>query len=149
MGLMNIFDISGSAMSAQSIRLNTTASNMANADNAAGSAEQVYRGRRPVFATVSASALRQVNNGFAQPDFSDNGSVGVRIAGIVQDEREVQARYEPQHPLADAEGFVYYPNVNVVEEMSDMISASRSFQANVEVMNAARSMMQRVLNMGR
>ncbi|MDT8428268.1 MAG: flagellar basal body rod protein FlgC [Pseudomonadales bacterium] len=149
MGLMNIFDITGSAMSAQSVRLNTTASNMANADTAAGVADQVYRGRHPVFATVSASALRQVNNGFAQIDFSDNGAVGVRIAGIVEDDREVQARYEPQHPLADEEGFVYYPNVNVVEEMSDMISASRSFQANVEVMNAARSMMQRVLSMGR
>lgn len=140
MSLMSIFDVSGSAMSAQTIRLNTTASNMANADSAAGSAEQTYRARYPVFSSVQADVMRN-NNG-------NNGHPGVRVMGIVESEAPLEARYEPQHPLADSDGYVFYPNVNVVEEMSNMISSSRSFQINVDVMNAARTMMQRVLGMG-
>jgi flagellar basal-body rod protein FlgC len=144
MSLMNVFDISGSAMSAQTIRLNTTASNMANADSAAGSAEQTYRARYPVFSSIQADAMRARN-------FSgtgEGGHPGVRVMGIVESDAPLEARYEPEHPLADAEGYVFYPNVNVVEEMSNMISSSRSFQINVDVMNAAKTMMQRVLSMG-
>lgn len=144
MSLMNVFDISGSAMSAQTIRLNTTASNMANADNAAGSAEQTYRARYPVFSSIQEDAMRSRNFSGA----GEKSQPGVRVMGIVESDAPLEARYEPEHPLADAEGYVFYPNVNVVEEMSNMISSSRSFQINVDVMNAAKTMMQRVLSMG-
>lgn len=147
MSLGNIFDIAGSAMSAQSIRLNTTASNMANADSASSSAEQTYRARYPVFSAVQAQALR---GGF--PEMGAAGTQGadtaVQVRGIVESDRALESRYEPGHPMANEEGYVFYPNVDVVEEMSNMISSSRSFQMNVDVMNAARSMMQRVLSMG-
>ncbi|MGM0633654.1 MAG: flagellar basal body rod protein FlgC [Pseudomonadota bacterium] len=147
MSLGSIFDIAGSAMSAQSVRLNTTASNMANADSAAGSAEEAYRARYPVFSSVQAQALQ---GGFQPQGMSGMGDAesAVRIDGIVESDRPVEGRYEPGHPLADENGQVFYPNVDVVEEMSNMISSSRSFQMNVDVMNAARSMMQRVLSMG-
>ena len=156
MSLMSIFDISGSAMSAQSVRLNATASNMANANSAAGSAEDVYRARYPVFSSVH-SALTGAGVGTYTDDdpfaMAANGphalaSQGVQVLGVVESDRPLQPRYEPEHPLADAEGYVFYPNVNIVEEMTNMISSSRSFQANVDVMSAARTMMQRVLSMG-
>ncbi|MEK7258426.1 MAG: flagellar basal body rod protein FlgC [Pseudomonadota bacterium] len=146
MSLMSIFDISGSAMSAQSIRLNATASNMANA-NSAGSADAVYKARYPVFSAVQ-SAL--AGGGAVDPfamQASDSGK-GVQVLGMMESEAPLQPRYEPEHPLADADGYVFYPNVNVVEEMTNMISSSRSFQANVDVMSAARTMMQRVLSLG-
>ncbi len=148
MSLMSIFDISGSAMSAQSVRLNTTASNMANANSAAASAGEVYRSRQPVFATIQAQMLNPANaNEFG---FDNQGSTGfgVQVLDIVESDAPFQQRYEPEHPMADGEGYVYYPNVNIVEEMTNMISSSRSFQANVDVMNAARTMMQRVLTLG-
>ncbi len=147
MSLMSIFDISGSAMSAQSIRLNATASNMANANSAAGSADAVYKARYPVFSAVQ-SAL--AGGGAVDPfamQAADNGK-GVQVLGMMESEAPLQPRYEPEHPLADADGYVFYPNVNVVEEMTNMISSSRSFQANVDVMSAARTMMQRVLSLG-
>ena len=146
MSLMNVFDISGSAMSAQTIRLNATASNMANADSAASSAEQTYRARYPVFSAVHAQALRG-DRPFAFPD-ANGSDVGVQVLGVVESDSALEARYEPEHPLADEEGYVFYPNVNVVEEMTNMISSSRSFQMNVDVMNAARTMMQRVMSLG-
>ncbi len=146
MSLMSIFDISGSAMSAQSVRLNTTASNMANANSAAGSPDQVYRARHPVFASIAAELLGDADaNAFA----GEQGmGLGVQVMGILESEAPHQERYEPEHPLADENGYVYYPNVNIVEEMANMISSSRAFQTNVDVMNAARTMMQRVLSMG-
>ncbi len=146
MSLMSIFDISGSAMSAQSVRLNTTASNMANANSAAGSPDQVYRARHPVFASIAAELLGDADaNAFA----GEQGmGLGVQVMGILESEAPHQERYEPEHPLADANGYVYYPNVNIVEEMANMISSSRAFQTNVDVMNAAKTMMQRVLSMG-
>jgi flagellar basal-body rod protein FlgC len=141
MSLTNIFDIAGSAMNAQSIRLNTTASNLANADAAASSSEETYRGRHPVFTAL--------NNDVLDIDADNNGTnIGVKVLGIVESDAPLQPRYEPGHPLADAEGYVFYPNVNPVEEMANMISASRSFQMNVEVMNSAKQMMQRVLTLG-
>lgn len=146
MGLMSIFDISGSAMSAQSVRLNATASNLANANSAARSADEVYRARHPVFASVQAG----VNETTSAFDWNSDSMArrGVQVLGITESEAPLQPRFEPEHPLADEDGYVFYPNVNVVEEMADMISSSRSFQANVDVMSAARTMMQRVLSMG-
>lgn len=142
MGLSSIFDVAGTGMNAQSVRLNTTASNIANAETASSSTDQVYRGRHPVF---RAAMLSQMQGGMSLPQ---EGSVGVEVAGIIESDAPLQPRYEPDHPKADEEGYVYYPNVNVVEEMTDMISASRSFQVNVEVMNAAKQMLQRVITLG-
>lgn len=143
MTLMQIFDIAGSGMSAQSLRLNTTASNMANANSAASSADQTFRARHPVFAPMFNDAMSDVFNGAAGA-----ASSGVRVAAIVEDGRPLQPRFEPGHPLANEEGFVYYPNVDIVEEMTNMISSSRAFQLNVDVMTAARTMMQRVMSLG-
>jgi flagellar basal-body rod protein FlgC len=139
MALTSIFDVAGSGMSAQSVRLNTTASNIANAEAAASSTEEVYRGRHPVFSTVFLNQSAGLSN---------SESAAVRVTGIVESDEPLQQRYEPEHPLADENGYVFYPNVNVVEEMTNMISASRSFQMNVEVMNSAKQMVQRVLTLG-
>ncbi|SFF97667.1 flagellar basal body rod protein FlgC [Neptunomonas qingdaonensis] len=143
MSLANIFHIAGSAMSAQTIRLNTTASNMANADSVSSSVDQTYRARKPVFALQEPS-LEQVTN-------MDSGLLpgqGVQVKGIVESQAPLRTEYNPSHPLADEKGYVHYPNVNVVEEMADMISASRSFQINAEIMNTAKQMVQRALTLG-
>ncbi len=145
MGINSVFDIAGSGMTAQSLRMNTTASNLANAQSAASSVEEVYRGRHPVFAAVQREAM-----GFGTPSDlnSTKAEVGVSVLGIVESDAPLQKRYEPHHPKADEEGYVLYPNVDVVEEMANMISASRSFQMNVEVMNSAKQMLQRALTLG-
>lgn len=144
MSLSNIFNIAGSGMNAQSVRLNTTASNIANAETASSSSDRAYRGRHPVFSAVQAAAVGdQFSYGQESP-----ASVGVRVDGIVESDAPLQPRYEPDNPSANEDGYVYYPNVNIVEEMTNMISASRSFQVNVEVMNAAKQMVQRVLTLG-
>jgi flagellar basal-body rod protein FlgC len=143
MSLANIFNIAGSAMSAQTIRLNTTASNMANADSVSSSVDETYRARKPVF-ELQAPTLEQVTD-------TDAGLIpgqGVHVAGIVESQAPLRTAYEPSHPLADEKGYVHYPNVNVVEEMADMISASRSFQINAEIMNTAKQMVQRALTLG-
>lgn len=142
MSLSSIFDIAGSGMNAQSVRLNTTASNIANAESASSSSDEVYRGRHAVFQTA---LMGQMNGGMNLPQQED---VGVSVAGVVESDAPLQQRYEPDHPLANEEGYVLYPNVNVVEEMTNMISASRSFQVNIEVMNAAKQMLQRTLTLG-
>lgn len=144
MNLMHVFDIAGSGMSAQSLRLNTTASNMANANTVSSSAEQTYRARHAIFAPM----LQDAMGGGPQMGVSQPGLVGVQVLGVVEDARPLQPRYEPANPMADADGYVYYPNVDIVEEMTNMISASRAFQANVEVLTAARTMMQRVMTLG-
>lgn len=143
MALGNVFDIAGSGMNAQSLRLNTTASNLANAQTASSSIDQVYRGRHPVFAAVYSKAMD-----FNASQINSDSEAGVRVLGIVESDAPLQPRYEPHNPMANDEGYVYYPNVNVVEEMTNMISASRSFQVNVEVMNSAKQMVQRVLTLG-
>jgi len=134
-------------MSAQSTRLNTISSNIANAESVSSSEDKTYRARHPLFATV----LQQGN------DFAASGSLfseqqdagfGVSVLGVLEDQATLVPRYEPGHPAADKNGYVYYPNVNVVEEMADMISASRAFQTNVEVMDSARQMMLKVLTLG-
>ena len=145
MSLANVFNIAGSAMSAQTTRLNTTASNIANAETVSSSADATYRARHPVFATVMQG--QQSTGGSLFQDQGEAGQ-GVQVNGIIEDNSNLEARYEPNHPSADKNGYVYYPNVNVVEEMADMISASRSFQTNAEIMNTAKSMMQKVLTLG-
>ena len=147
MSLSSVFNIAGSGMSAQSTRLNTISSNIANAETVSSSVDQTYRARHPVFATVFQQAGGQPDQSlFAE---QDQAGVGVQVLGVVEDQGELQARYEPNHPAADEAGYVYYPNVNVVEEMADMISASRAFQTNAELMNTAKTMLQKVLTLGR
>ena len=136
MSLFKVFDISGSGMSAQTVRLNTTASNLANAQTAASSPDQVYKARHPVFSAI-------------MEEYSASGSSqGVKIDGIVEGNTKAQQLFQPDHPLADENGYVYTPGVNVVEEMANMISASRSFQTNVEVMNTTKQLMLRTLQLG-
>lgn len=147
MSLGNIFDIAGSGMTAQSLRLNTTASNIANAETASSSTGETYRARKPVFAAIQQSMLNPDQQGFGAAR-GDGPGAGVRVEGIVESDAELQMRYEPHHPAANEDGYVYYPNVNVVEEMAEMMSSSRSFQMNVDIMNATKSMMQRVLTLG-
>lgn len=147
MALGNIFDIAGTGMNAQSLRLNTTASNLANANSANASIDQTYRSRQPVFAAIHREAMHQSLDSDKAANESD-ANAGVQVLGIVESNVPLERRYEPSHPKADPEGYVYYPNVNVVEEMTNMISASRSFQMNVEVMNSAKQMVQRVLTLG-
>jgi flagellar basal-body rod protein FlgC len=146
MSLANVFNIAGTGMSAQSTRLNTISSNIANAESVSSSLDQTYRARHPVFATM----FQQAQEGGSGSLFADQEQAGrgVQVLGIVEDQSDLVPRYEPDHPAADGDGYVYYPNVNVVEEMADMISASRSFQTNVEMMNTAKQMLQRVLTLG-
>jgi len=140
MSSFKTFDIAGSGMAAQSVRLNTVASNLANADSVSGDAAAVYKARHPLF-----EAVRQQ---LAGASAAAQGGAAVRVTGIVESEAAPVARYEPGHPLANADGYVYAPNVNVVEEMVDMISASRSYQNNVEVMDTAKGMMLATLRLG-
>jgi flagellar basal-body rod protein FlgC len=133
-----VFDIAGSGLSAQSVRLNTVASNLANADSVSGDPKTVYKARHPVFEAVKASLA-------AQPQ---DGNAAVRVRGIMESNAAPTARYEPGNPLANADGYVYSPNVNVVEEMVDMISASRAYQNNVEVMNTSKELMLATLKLG-
>ncbi|WP_299183722.1 flagellar basal body rod protein FlgC [uncultured Neptuniibacter sp.] len=143
MSLSNVFGIAGSAMNAQTIRLNTTASNLANAESVSSSVDETYRARKPVFAIQPVDPLKDPENvsGLASGQ-------GVQVLDIVESDAELRQEYNPGHPMADEQGFVYYPNVNVVEEMADMISASRSFQINTEIMNTAKQMMQQTIRLG-
>ncbi|MCE9686674.1 MULTISPECIES: flagellar basal body rod protein FlgC [Shewanella] len=138
MSLFNIFNVAGSGMSAQSVRLNVTASNIANADSVSSSIDKTYRARQPIFEAELAKASSQ------QLD-----SQGVAVRGIVESDKPLLKEYSPDHPMADTDGFIYKPNVNVMEEMANMISASRSYQMNVQVADAAKSMLQQTLRMGK
>ena len=147
MSLASVFNIAGTGMSAQSTRLNTISSNIANAETVSSSIDQTYRARHPVFATVFQGAQQGGSNSlFAEQDQS---GAGVQVLGVVEDQSSLMPRYEPNHPAADADGYVYYPNVNVVEEMADMINASRSYQTNVQVADSAKKMLQQTLNLGK
>ena len=139
MSLFRIFDIAGSAMRAQSVRLNATASNLANAESVSSSAETTYRARRPVFA----SALADVMQG------EKEGSVGVEVKGVLESQAPLLREFNPTHPMADKDGFIYRPNVNPVEEMADMMSATRSYQTNVQVADSAKQMLLQTLRMGK
>ena len=132
MSLFSILDVAGSALTAQSQRLNTTASNLANADSATSSTGQPYRAKQVVFS--------------AQP-VAEN-AVGVRVTGVAEDSAPPRRVYDPRHPLADERGYVNMPNVNVIEEMVNMISASRSYQTNAELMNTAKTLLLKTLQIG-
>ncbi|QFU23514.1 flagellar basal body rod protein FlgC [Shewanella eurypsychrophilus] len=137
MSLFNIFNVSGSGMAAQSVRLNTTASNIANADSVSSSIDKTYRARHPIFEAEMAKANQQ------------QSSQSVVVKGIVESDAPLQKEFSPNHPMADTDGFIYKPNVNVMEEMANMISASRSYQMNVQVAEAAKSMLQQTLRIGK
>lgn len=145
--MTSIFDIAGQGMTAQNVRLNTVASNLANAQSAASSVNQVYRARHPIFAAAYKDAMDGQSLWRDAPEQGEEGA-GVQVLGVVESQAPLERRYEPGHPLADQDGYVFYPNVNVVEEMADMISASRSFQINVEMLQSAKTMAQRLLALG-
>jgi flagellar basal-body rod protein FlgC len=133
MSMFQVFNISGSAVSAQSQRLNTVASNLANADTVAGPDGSAYKARQVVFQTEMMGAV---------------GAAGVKVSTISESNEAGRRVHDPKHPSADAEGYVTYSNVNAVEEMVNMISASRSYQNNVEVMNTAKTLLQKTLQLG-
>jgi len=135
-----VFEIAGAGLSAQSVRLNTVASNLANADSVSGDPTTVYRARHPVFQAVRAAVAGALAQSQTAPS--------VRVSGIVESNAPPTVRNDPGNPLADAQGNVYAPNVNVIEEMTDMISASRAYQNNVEVMNTAKELMLATLKLG-
>ncbi|MBK1691547.1 flagellar basal body rod protein FlgC [Ectothiorhodospira mobilis] len=141
--LFKAFDVSGSAMAAQSVRLNTIASNMANAQVGSPTAEGAYRSKQPVFQAVMEQVSAGAGAGSSQPS-----SASVRVVDIVESDAEPRLKYEPHHPQANDEGYVYMPNVNMVDEMANMISASRSYENNVEVMNTTKQLLLRTLQMG-
>ncbi|MDY6941654.1 MAG: flagellar basal body rod protein FlgC [Pseudomonadota bacterium] len=136
MSLFQIFDVAGSGMTAQSVRLNTTASNIANADTVSGSAESAYRSRQPYFLSVLKAA--------GAPE----GYAGVRVAGVIESQAPAPRLYQPGHAEADDNGYVYGSNVNAIEELVNMISASRAYQNNVEVMNTSKQLLMRTLSLG-
>ena len=137
MSFNSVYDTSGSAMRAQVMRLDTIASNLANANTAASSADEAYKALKPVFSTL----YQQVNDG-------QSLAASVNMMGVVESDRTVEQRYEPNNPLANNEGYVFYSNVNELEEMADMMSASRSYQTSVEVMGRVSSMQQSILKLG-
>ncbi len=132
MSLFNIFNVSGSAMSAQAQRLNTVASNLANADSTSSATGQAYRAKQVVFEAVQ----------------TEGGGTGVKVREVVEDASPLKQVYDPKHPMADDKGYVAMPNVNVVDEMVNMLSASRSYQNNVETMNAAKTLLLKTLTLG-
>ncbi len=133
MSMFSIFGVSGSAVSAQSQRLNVVASNLANADAVAGSDGKIYKGRQVIFETVL---------------MDSQASAGVKVSSISENQEPGKRVHNPSHPMADAEGFITQSNVNPVEEMVNMISASRSYQNNVEVMNTAKTLLLKTLQLG-
>jgi len=136
MSMFKIFDTAATGMSAQSLRLNLVASNMANADSVSSSLDQTYRSRHPVFRAVLDETQM------------DAPAKGVRVAGVVESQAPLVKEYAPDHPLADGEGYIFRPNINLVEEMTNMMSASRSYQGNVEVANATKQLLMATLRMG-
>ncbi len=140
MSLFSVFDIAGSALNAQTIRLNTTASNLANAESVDGDPTKVYRARHPVFQTLMDPS---------ETDADGNGAVaGVRVLGVVESTTPAPKRYEPNNPLANQDGYVYMSNVNSIEEMTNMISANRSFATNIDAINTARDLLLKTISMG-
>lgn len=137
MSAFKIFDIAGSGMNAQSLRLNLVASNISNANSVSSSIESTYKSRQPVFAAELQSALDKQK----KPS-------SVNVLGVVESQAPPVMEYSPGHPMADAQGYIYKPNVNTVEEMANMMSASRSYQNNVEVLDTAKQMMLQTLKMG-
>ncbi|MEP7205996.1 MAG: flagellar basal body rod protein FlgC [Casimicrobiaceae bacterium] len=133
MSLFNVFDIASSGLAAQSQRLNVTASNIANADSAAGPDGKAYKARQVVFQAVPSA---------------EGGTSKVQVTGVIEDPTPSRQVFDPKHPLADAQGYVTMPNVSVVDEMVNMLSASRSYQSNVEIMNTAKNLLLKTLTLG-
>ncbi len=134
---MNIFDIAGSGMKAQSLRLNLVASNISNANSVSSSLDEVYKSRQPVFAAELQGIMNK----------NEAGST-VNVLGVVESQAPTVMEYAPNHPMADEAGYIFKPNVNTVEEMANMMSASRSYQNNVEVLNTAKQLMLQTIKMG-
>ncbi|WP_347257871.1 flagellar basal body rod protein FlgC [Methylocaldum sp.] len=137
MSSFKIFDIAGSGMTAQSLRLNLVASNLSNADSVSSSVEQTYRSRQPVFAAQLQEAVDKRNT-----------PVGVQVLGVVESQTPLRMEYAPDHPMANDEGYIFKPNVNTIEELTNMMSASRSYRDNVEVANTAKQLMLQTLRLG-
>jgi flagellar basal-body rod protein FlgC len=135
MSLFDVFNLSGSALSAQNVRLGTIANNLANAESISTTPEGTYKAQAPIFRAV-------------YDEFADVNKVAVKVVGIAEDTTPPQRRYEPGNPLANPEGFIYMSNVNAVEEMSNMMAASRSFQINIEMMNNSKELLLRTLTIG-
>lgn len=136
-GINNIFDVAGRSMSAQLVRLNTIASNLANAGNISGTEDEAYRAMKPVFETTYADNVKQ------------SGISTTEVTGIVSTERKPERVYMPTHPLSDEDGFVYAAAVNVEEEFIEMLEAKRQYQNNIEVVTTIRALMMRTINMGK
>ena len=136
MSMFRTLDISATGLHAQTIRLNTIASNMANVDSISSNAQDTFRGKKPVFETIMDEATGMPAG-------------GVKIKDIVENKAPLKMEYMPNHPMADDKGYIYRPNVNVVEEMADMMSASRTYQTNIEVMNTSKQLLLRTIQMGK
>ena len=139
MSLFKVFDVAGTGMSAQMLRLNTISSNLANAQTVSSTEEGAYRSRQPVFQAV----LDDVNASNASADTK------VQVTGIVESNASIPMLYMPNHPMANEQGYVFGSNVNVVEEMANMMSASRSYQNNTEMMNTSKELLLRTLQLGK
>ncbi len=137
MSSFNIFNIAGSGMNAQNLRLNLIASNISNANSVSSSIDETYKSRQPVFAAQLKDIIDQ-----------KNATSGVDILGVVESQAPPVMEYSPNHPMANEQGYIFKPNVNTVEEMANMMSASRSYQNNVEVLNTAKELMMQTLRMG-
>lgn len=137
MSLFNVMEIATTGMSAEGVRLNTTASNIANANSVSSSYDQTYKARHPVFAAELDRASQDQSKG-----------AGVQVLGIVESPRPLQIEYSPGHPMADANGYIYKPNVNIVEEMADMMSASKAYETNVQVADTTKRIFRRVMMLG-
>lgn len=137
MSLFNVMEIATTGMSAEGVRLNTTASNIANANSVSSSYDQTYKARHPVFAAELQRASEDQSKG-----------TGVQVLGIVESPRPLQIEYSPGHPMADENGYIYKPNVNVVEEMADMMSASKAYETNIQVADTTKRIFRRVLQLG-
>ena len=137
MSLFNVMDIASTGMSAQRVRLNTTASNVANANSVSSSYDQTYKARHPVFAAELQRASQDQNAG-----------TGVQVLGVVESQAPLQIEYSPGHPMADENGYIYKPNVNIVEEMADMMSASKAYETNVQVADTTKRLFRNVLRLG-
>lgn len=139
MSLNTVFDIAGSALSAETVRFRASVENMSNSNVTAGTPEEVYQPKYPIFQTIQESQNQWMG---------DQIKAGVQIKGMYESDIEPSKRYEPNNPISDEKGFVYTTNVNSVEEMANVISASRSYQMNIELLNTAKQLMQRTLQLG-
>jgi flagellar basal-body rod protein FlgC len=137
MSLFNVMEIASTGMSAQGVRLNTTASNIANANSVSSSYDTTYKARHPLFA----AELQRASNAQSQ-------ATGVQVLGVVESQKPLQVEYSPGHPMADENGYIYKPNVNIVEEMADMLSASKAYETNVQVADTTKRIFRRVLQLG-